>query len=43
MASWMGSAPHAANILGDYTDFGGAAAVDAMGHCWWCAVFAVPK
>ena len=38
-AAWMGSAPHRANILGDYTDIG-IAFVTVGGATWGVQVFA---
>jgi len=43
METWMGSDPHKANILGQYTEFGIGIATDAEGRRYWTQVFAVPR
>lgn len=41
VAGWMRSPGHRANVLGDYADFGGAAAAGRSG-LYWCVVLGKP-
>jgi uncharacterized protein YkwD len=40
MKVWMESQGHRDNVLGDYSEMGGASAVDDRGRRYWCVVFA---
>lgn len=42
MKAWMESPGHRSNILGDFTEMGGAAVSDDGGRRYWCVVFAEP-
>ncbi|MDR3632337.1 MAG: CAP domain-containing protein [Isosphaeraceae bacterium] len=39
---WMESPPHKKNILGDFTEMGGAIARDFDGRPYWCVEFGTP-
>lgn len=43
MRSWIDSPPHRANILGDFTEMGGAAVRTADGRSYWCVDFGRPN
>ena len=40
--AWMNSPDHKANILGKFTQMGGARAVDESGEPYWCVEFGAP-
>ncbi len=40
--TWMESPPHRKNILGDFTDMGGAVAETSGGKMYWCVDFGRP-
>ena len=42
MRSWIDSPPHRANILGDFTQMGGAVATASDGRKYWCVDFGRP-
>jgi uncharacterized protein YkwD len=42
MLSWIESPPHRENILGDFTEMGGAVAKGADGQNFWCVDFGRP-
>jgi uncharacterized protein YkwD len=42
MKGWMNSPHHKANILGEFTEMGGARAFSEDGKPYWCAVFGRP-
>lgn len=42
MQSWLESPPHRANILGDFTEMGGAVATGPDGRKFWCVDFGRP-
>jgi uncharacterized protein YkwD len=42
MHSWIESPPHRKNILGDFTEMGGAVAKAADGLSYWCVEFGQP-
>lgn len=42
MKDWMKSPGHRENILGDFSELGGASALDDKGTRYWCVVFAQP-
>ncbi len=42
MRVWMNSPPHKANILGDFTEMGGARASSEDGKPYWCVAFGRP-
>jgi uncharacterized protein YkwD len=42
MRTWMASPPHRENILGDFTEMGGAVAKDSDGRDYWCVDFGRP-
>lgn len=43
MAAWMHSPGHRWNVLGDYTEYGGAVARGKNGDPYWCTVFGTPS
>lgn len=42
MRSWMESPPHRKNVLGDFTEMGGAMAKSSDGKAYWCVDFGRP-
>jgi uncharacterized protein YkwD len=42
MRAWIGSPPHRENILGDFTEMGGAVAKGPDGRNYWCVDFGRP-
>ena len=42
MRSWMESPPHRKNVLGDFTEMGGAVAKSSDGKDYWCVDFGRP-
>lgn len=42
MKTWLDSPPHKKNILGDFTEMGGAVAESAEGQPFWCVNFGRP-